>query len=181
MNEHTIGTPWAEDNRIGTRLAPREDHVLRKPRPVRFEYLTYGLAEKIGADFSYQAGGDSQLVQSQPCIGDRAARREDDRPCFDGLPGPEEDVASRQRWEHVQADMPGHHGFAHTSFLLTFQRYDLGQAVGDQCGGQDAVALRGFPRRHARETLAHSAGVSKLVAKGGPHLQDRIGEAKLEK
>src|SRR2546421_3463662 len=76
MNKHAIGTRWAEDNRIGTRLTPREDHVLRKPRPVRFEYLTYGLAEKIGADFSYQAGGDSQLMEGQPCIGDGAARRE---------------------------------------------------------------------------------------------------------
>lgn len=52
-----------------------------------------GAAEEIGADFSHQAGGDTQLVQSQPCIGDRAARREDGRPGLDGLSRPEVDVA----------------------------------------------------------------------------------------
>jgi hypothetical protein len=75
--------------------------------------VTYSLTEEIGADFTHQAGGDPQLVEGQPCIGDWSARREDDRAGFDGLPRPEQDVASRQRWEDVQADMPGYHYFTH--------------------------------------------------------------------
>lgn len=42
------------------------------------------------------------------------------------------------------------------------------------------MALPGFLGSDAVEGLAHVAWVRKFIAEGGPHLQDRVGKAKLE-
>src|SRR5215467_8543808 len=63
---------------------------------------------------------------------------------------------------------------------FVFQLYNLCPAIGVECGGQDAMALPGFLWRNTVERLAHTTRVCKLVTKGRPHLQDRVGKAKLE-
>src|SRR6516164_7555590 len=65
-------------------------------------------------------------------------------------------------------------------FILTNELYNLFLSIGFERRCQNVMALLGFFRCHTVKWLAHVLRMSEFVTERCPHLQERIGESKLE-
>src|SRR5215469_1465461 len=193
MKDDTVQAWRTDDDRVRTLLILHHQHPFGQHITVATYNVQDSTTEQVIAHFAHQARGDAQVVQGQACVGNRPTDGQDGRTNVDQLTRGQHLADARvlpKGWENVQANMTCYDDLRryarHDGYLLhtriSFLRYSNSLSLFvrlQRCSKKEMAFLR-LSRGNTVQRLPHIRAMSQLVAERGPHLQDRIGEAKLK-